>query len=425
MWESCRRYPDPVTVARCSAETLDTSRLVTVAVAHGLGPLVWRALVRAGATGALGDRGSALELLAFMGRVEETTVVPRALALAVVPLTDAGFEPVVMKGPWLAARYADPGLRPMVDIDLLLPRRQHRDALRVLGRSGWDVVRPSAVDRYDTMLSHPDVPTLPIELHHRLETPLKRVTAVDADDLWDRRIAVDCLGTPVFALPAAEELVMLAQHAGKPYHGFSRLIWIADLGVVVGRCEDEGPGVEWEAVGRLARAYRCTTVVATALAMARHIGVSAPEELFPVPTRGWRGATIARVVHPSWPLHCDGDALFDLQFALPDLRRSRWALLVGSRHMLSEDPAFRWARDVPVESVARAWRLMSHVRAARATPVGDGHGGGERRPRSPFRRPSQRAPTLERGSGDRALSPVSGGQDPGTHRREASPVSRA
>ena len=365
IWESCRRYPNVETVARAAAEPLDVTRLVTVAVEHGLGPMLWRAVAHAGVTHALSDQGRALELLAFLGRIEETVVVRRALALAVGPLTDAGLEPVVMKGPWLAARYPDSGLRPMVDIDLLLPRPQHRAALNVLGRSGWEVVRRCAVDRYDTMLRHPDAPTLPVELHHRLETRLKRVTAVDADRLWARRIEVDCLGTPAFALPPAEELVTLAQHAGKPFHGFSRLIWIADLGVVVGRCEDEATGVDWEAVQRLAMAYRCTTLVATALAMARHIGVRVPEGLFALPDRGWRGATLARAVAPSWPLRCDRDALFDLQFALTDLSRSRVSLLVGSRHTMSEDPAFRWARDVPVESMTRAWRLFSHVRAAR------------------------------------------------------------
>lgn len=406
MWESCRRHPNPEIVARCSAEPLDVRRLTAAAVQHGIGPMLWRALARAGATDVLGDQGRALESLAFMGRVEETVVVPRALALAVVPLTDAGFEPVVMKGPWLAARYPDPGLRPMADIDLLLPRRQHRDALHVLERSGWEVVRPDAVDRYDSLLCHPDVPTLPMELHHRLETPLKRVTAVDADDLWARRTRVDCLGTAAFALPPAAELVMLAQHAGKPYHGFSRLIWIADFGVVVGRCEDEGTAFDWEAVQRLAVEYRCTTLVATALAMARHVGVQAPRDLFPMPGRGWRGATLARVVHPSWPFRCDPDALFDLQFAVTDLRRSRVSLVVGSRHMMSEDPALRWALDVPVESVARAWRVLNHVAGARRRD--------ERRRARRWRRTS-RACAPEPGLGAHGVGP---GPTPG-HRARA------
>ena len=58
--------------------------------------------------------------------MEAVLLIPRALALAVRPLTDAGLEPVVFKGPAVAARYPKPGLRPMEDIDLLLPRAAPR-----------------------------------------------------------------------------------------------------------------------------------------------------------------------------------------------------------------------------------------------------------------------------------------------------------
>ncbi|HEY2202564.1 MAG TPA: HAMP domain-containing protein, partial [Solirubrobacteraceae bacterium] len=54
-----------------------------------------------------------LEAAADTFRMEALLLIPRATALAIRPLTDAGLEPVVLKGPAVASRYPEPGLRPM------------------------------------------------------------------------------------------------------------------------------------------------------------------------------------------------------------------------------------------------------------------------------------------------------------------------
>ena len=77
-------------------------------------------------------------------RMEALLLIPRAVALAVRPLTEAGLEPLVFKGPAVAARYPEPGLRPMDDIDLLLPAADHRRALDALAGAGWQVARAPA-----------------------------------------------------------------------------------------------------------------------------------------------------------------------------------------------------------------------------------------------------------------------------------------
>jgi len=365
MWEACRIEPDVDVVRAALSRGPDPAVLARAAADHGIAGLLWRVLVRARATDALGDYGRQIESLAELGRLEAMLLLPRALSFAVVPLTDAGLEPVVLKGPWLASRYPEPGLRSMVDIDLLLPKAQHDAAVRVLRKVGWEVVRPPALDRYDSVLTHSEVPKLAVELHFGFETRYKQLTAVDGEAYWSRRMAVDILGTPAFALPPAEELVSLAQHAGKPFHSFSRIIWIADLGVVVGSCVEVGKQVDWEAVHRLAVEGRCTTVVSAALAMARRVGVSAPEELFSPPRRGWQADAIACLFEETWPLHCDDDAAFHLRFALTDLPRRRLRLLVGSKYVMSEGPWPRWALDVPGETVSRCWRWLRSVQTTR------------------------------------------------------------
>jgi len=328
LWEACRRDPDPAAVRRALAGGADTARAVTAASEHRIGPLLWRALGGAGCLRALGPDRAVLGAMADAFRMEALLLLPRAVALAVGPLTGAGLEPVVFKGPAVAARYPEPGLRPMEDIDLLLPRADHRRALDALRRAGWQVARAGGGDLYDTALTHPEVPSLFLELHYGLEGTSQRVTALDPARLWARRQPLECAGTPAFGLPPAEELVVLAAHAGKPHHGFVRLMWIADLAMIVGDAARHGAPVDWDRVRAVAGAARCVTVVGAALELARRAGVDAPTGLFPLPTRSWRGDAIRRLLSVTWPLaHLELPG-YRLNYALTDARARRVKILL-------------------------------------------------------------------------------------------------
>ena len=239
--------------------------------------------------------------------------------LAVRPLTEVGLEPVVFKGPAVAARYPEPGLRPMDDIDLLLPRADHTRAIDALGHAGWQVARAGVGDHYDTVLTHPEVPSLFLEVHFGLEGGAEQVTALDPELLWSLRRPLECAGTAAFGLPPAEELVVLAAHAGKPHHRFVRLVWMADLAMIVGH----DPAIDWDRVHAVARAARCVTVVGTALEMARRAGVDTPVGLFPLPTRGSRGDTMRRLLSVTWPLTQRELPAYRFNYALTDSRARR------------------------------------------------------------------------------------------------------
>jgi hypothetical protein len=164
------------------------------------------------------------------------------------------------------------------------------------------VARPGDGEHYDTVLDHPEVPSLFLEVHFGLEGGAGSVTALNPEALWARRQPLECAGTPAFGLPPAEELVVLAAHAGKPYHRFVRMVWMADLAMILGHAQTQGAAVDWDRVHGVARAARCVTVVGAALEMARRAGVDAPAGLFPLPTRGRRGDTMRRLLSVTWPL---------------------------------------------------------------------------------------------------------------------------
>jgi hypothetical protein len=331
LWEACRRQPDPAAIRRALDGGADLDVAVPAAAEHRIGPLLWRALAAADALEELGPLRPVLGGAADAYRMEALLLLPRSVALAVSPLTGAGLEPVVLKGPAVAARYPEPGLRPMEDIDLLLPRSDHARALAALAEAGWRVARPAGPDLYDTALTHADVPSLFLELHYGLEGMSQRVTSLDAEELWRRRRPIDCAGTPAYGLPSAEELVMLAAHAGKPHHGFVRLVWIADLAMLAGDAAARGEPIDWERVREVAIAGRCRTVTGAALALARRVGLDAPLDLFPLPTAGRRGHTIGRLLSLTWPLTHRDVPGSQLNYALTDSTVQRIKILLVLR----------------------------------------------------------------------------------------------
>lgn len=330
LWEACRRDPDSTAIWRCLEDEADLGRAVAAAADHRLVPLLWRALGVAGALDELGPGRDDLEATAHAFRMEALLLIPPAVALALTPLTDAGLEPVVLKGPAVASRYPEAGLRPMDDIDVLVPAAEHGRALQALRGVGWRVSRPGASNQYDTVLTHPDVPTLLLELHYGLERSTQRVTLLDPLALWKRRQPIDCVGTPAFGLPLPEELVVLAAHAGKPYHRFVRLVWVADLAMIVGDAVQRAPAVDWDAVRLVARGSRCVTVLSVALAMARRAGVEVPPGLFEPPAAERRGPAMRQLLSETWPLASGGLDGFGLEYrlAMADGRARRTKILL-------------------------------------------------------------------------------------------------
>ena len=328
LWEACRRDPDPAGVRRALAAGADLAWAVRAASEQRIGALLWRALGAAGSLDALGPDRATLGDMADAFRMEAVLLLPRAVALAVRPLTDVGLEPVVFKGPAVAARYPEPGLRPMDDIDLLLPRADHQHALEALGRAGWQR----------------DTPRSRRPLRHRAEAMARFLPSCSRSTtgwrnrqngrrrsiptaLWGRRQPLECAGTSAFGLPPAEEIVVLAAHAGKPHHRFVRLVWMADLAMIVGHAERHDIAIDWDRVLDVARAARCVPVVGAALAMARRAGLDAPVGLFPLPTRGHRGDAVRRLLSVTWPLSQADLSDYEFNYALTEGRARRAGML--------------------------------------------------------------------------------------------------
>lgn len=362
LWAACAVGVDPAQLRRL-AESLDPATdgpwLTSVAAINRVGPLLWHVLSDAGCPQVLGSGAEPLRRLAVAQDLEATAVVPLTLKRAVEPLTGAGLEPLVLKGPLLARRYPAAGLRPMDDLDLLLPRRQHDQAVAVLTSSGWVVRRRRHVDRYDTVLVHEQTPSLPLELHAGLQTFYEWATSLRAPVIWGHRQPVEVDGTAAFGLDPEIELVTIAAHAAKPFHGFSRMIWAVDLAVVVEHAA-ASRGVDWDRLCQLARRWRCASAVGVGLTLARRLGARVPEEVLRTlcgEWAVWQRRALAPVLAPTWPAVGTFSVAFHVRFALADTAVHRLALAAGAAYQMPWAERLAWPA-VGLGRAARRWQQL-------------------------------------------------------------------
>jgi len=376
LWAASRPRPDPHEVALALDGGADLRHATDIAVAQRLSPLLWRALATAPppSPDAEPDADSWRQELradAARCRAQALIVLPLFADAGLAPLVAAGYEPVVMKGAALTDRYPEPGLRPMDDVDVLLPRREHDGAIRVLESAGWQR-RDVPGRHYETVLTHPEVPGLPLELHRAFATWGGRANRLSAATLWERRQPRAIGGVDAFGFSADDEIVTLAAHAAKPFHVFSRLLWITDLAVVIDAAATAGTPIDWTRVEALTQAARCQTAVAVALGLAQRLGAPSPPELRRVPATGARLAALAPVLAPEWPVtERDVGLRNRLRYAFVDDGRLRVALLGESVVDTSPVNATRNAAATSVRLVRR-WRQLRRSAEGGGEELGHG-----------------------------------------------------
>ncbi len=215
-----------------------------------IGPLVDRALKLAGTSLEVPAEARDTISRAFKWHsfyaLQQTTGLVR---LATV-LERQGWSPVFLKGVSLALRdYPEPGLRPMRDVDLLLPPEEAARAQDFLLSQEYYQLAPWATDKTVEPAHHfwnlQDVAMdLTIEVHHRLNaTPLwqhekELIARILASDTTMRVSAREIRVTdPV------TNLLHLVEHATL-HHAFDNgPLILADLHYVVGRHEIDWPSL--------------------------------------------------------------------------------------------------------------------------------------------------------------------------------------
>ena len=282
--------------------------------------------------------------------------------------------------------YGDLGLRPMADVDVLIPHPQAERALDVLEARGWRDLDGLSHEklfrtRHGGQLRHPDGGDL--DLHWHLGTPLllPHDEASSSDDFWAAAepLAIPQHGLVGQMLAPTDLLLHLVAH-GLWAGSDSTVRWIADSSVVLQKRD-----IDWDRFVDQADRRRIAPLVGDALRyLADELEADIPEPAIAMlrtrSTSRRERRLLRALVGPQ-----DGPAALG---GLPHLRsywaytRLKWGPLEAARE-LPGFVAHLWDLDgpsqIPAGALARARRRL-HDQRTTSDPPADGLGPHRRTP---------------------------------------------
>lgn len=234
---------------------------------------------------------------------------------AIAVLEAAGIETLIIKGASLAAlSYADVGVRPMDDADVLVPIARTSEAIAALSAAGWSAehANPLAWTEVHHSLGFSGPDGGDVDLHwFALWQPARD------EELWRASVPMELAGVATRAPCPADQLLLACVH-GTPWSPLPPFRWIADAATVIGSA---GEALDWERLAAEAERRRVVVATASALAYLREeFGVAVPaavlDRLRRAPTSRQERAAFRAACRPDGPLRT-------LQMAWDRYRRLR------------------------------------------------------------------------------------------------------
>ena len=192
-------------------------------------PLVWWNLRRHGVGGPL---MAAMERCYTKTRAANEGLLEQ-LGSCLAAFNAARIPTMVLKGPaLLQSVYADGGLRPMSDLDVLVPLDRVADASGTLGRLGW---RPTAaltpaMQRLTHSVPFAHAARATVDLHWHVFEECCRPD--DDDDLWMASTLTTFGGSATRVLAPEDQLIQACVH-GEKWVRIPGVRWIADAVLLI------------------------------------------------------------------------------------------------------------------------------------------------------------------------------------------------
>lgn len=162
----------------------------------------------------------------------------------IAQLEDAGIPTLMLKGMPLAFHHYDsPALRPMRDVDVLVPTERRNEALRLLAAEGWSG-DPRFVNRFyhGVGLQQPDGRALDLHWHLGLPFILDGSDAASDADFWSASMPFDLGGVGTRMLCPTDLLLHVCVHGA--WSGSNATVrWIADAVTVIAAADG---GIDWD-----------------------------------------------------------------------------------------------------------------------------------------------------------------------------------
>ena len=248
-------------------------RLTAAVQLNGLAPMLYWVLNSRNWTGGIPETVRRKLTEAYYSSTAHNTLLWEEAKKVLAVLHENGIPVVVLKGAALApALYATPGLRPMLDVDLLVKRTDLKQAQQLFRRLGYqeglkDQV-PGMLEMSDYHLGLVGGPGggVKIELHWGLVASPLAWYAAPMDWFW-QHIEPFSEGEPAFQLTPVAHLLYLTAHA-LLQHGAQQvlLIWLYDMHLLV-----NSGLVQWDELIEEAGRLRWGGVVEQALRMTQAV----------------------------------------------------------------------------------------------------------------------------------------------------------
>jgi hypothetical protein len=168
-------------------------------------------------------------------------------------LEQAGIPTLALKGAAVSiAYYQDAGVRPMGDIDLLVPVERAAEAISRLGRLGWRPGRPRVADliryQHSVQMVHENGEVLDLHWH-----VLAECVRHNADDgFWRRAIPIRIQDASTRGLGPTDALLHAIVH-GMRWNAEPTVRWVADAMAIL---HASGSDIDWDGLVREASRQR-------------------------------------------------------------------------------------------------------------------------------------------------------------------------
>lgn len=381
--ECARRGSDPEGHGARQALSLppeqDWGAVVKVAASHGVASLAYRAVMDGGGPEAQPLLGALSNC--YMTTLSHNVRLLDELSLVLARFIAQGVESMPLKGAYLAsAVYGDPGLRPMVDLDVLVHREAMQDCERELMAVGYAPAFDSRGRnmQFDCVLPFvkADDRTLRIEIHWELFPPQRRAHGMHAEHAWGFARTVELEGVSTLAMPPEQLLLYLCAHMASDQHCFERLIWLCDVAHLL-----RTHALSWEVLVKGAAEYRLRGSAYLGLLLSSElVGAPVPTEVLSELAPGsFRRRLVQRLAGPpevarGLPDH----AKSLLRYVMPDDWRTSAQLL---REKLEPPHAVRGAATGPSSRAADAadvlWTVARGIRNVARLVWGESRGSAE------------------------------------------------
>jgi len=311
----------------------DWARFANMANAEGVAPLIHWTFKHEDISGIdIPTKVKTKLMAAYYNTTAQNQVMFQELERILEALNDADIPVIVLKGAALAATiYPEIGLRPMGDLDLLIPRDEIKSAERTLRDLGYSNAHPELTPWISRIISHH---TQLIGGPNRKVTVEMHWSLIAGDDdwrsppnewFWAHRKQWENRNS-TFVLSPTSNLLFLAAHLVLQHgEGDAYLIWYYDLHLLITHF---GDSIEWAEIEKYAREFNWARALHAAINTTRKIfGTPLPAEFLNISSNSSDYREAQLVARKSLPDQTRGVRVLNRMSSME--RSSQWRFLLA------------------------------------------------------------------------------------------------